>query len=329
MSLPEQKDLSNQIEPPLVVILGPTAVGKTGIAIQLAERLNGEIISADSRLFYKGMDIGTAKPSKAERARVPHHLIDVAHPDETWSLGLFRRQASQVITEIHSRGCLPFLVGGTGQYVRSVIEGWVVPEVRPDYHLRRILEKWTQEIGREGLHARLTYLDPEGAKQIDYRNLRRTIRALEVIFKTGQRYSEQRQHRPSPYRVLQLGLARPREELYKLIDLRIDEMRQVGFVNEVRTLIEQGYSPKSPAFSAIGYREIASFLNGEISLEEAVIQIKRVTRQFVRHQANWFKENDPDIKWFQVSRGSVDEIEYVIRSWLLGNYSFQQKSRLK
>ena len=317
MSLPESGDFSDQKDRPLVVILGPTAVGKTEIAIHLAERLNGEIVSADSRLFYKGMDIGTAKPSKEERARIPHHLIDVALPDEIWSLGLFRRKASQVIASIHARGRLPFLVGGTGQYLRAVIEGWVIPEVKPDHPLRKVLEKWTQEIGRAGLHARLACLDPVAADQIDYRNLRRTVRALEVILKTGKRYSDQRQHSPSPFRVLQLGLSRPREELYHLIDKRFENMLQAGFIDEVSFLMKKGYSIKSPAFSAIGYREIAGVLNGEISIEEAVVQIKQVTRQFVRHQANWFKENDPGIVWFRAGEGAIDEMESVIRGWIL------------
>ncbi|MFU8773481.1 MAG: tRNA (adenosine(37)-N6)-dimethylallyltransferase MiaA [Anaerolineales bacterium] len=315
MSLPETAGYPERSARPVVVILGPTAVGKTEIAIQLAERLDGEIVSADSRLFYKGMDIGTAKPTREERARVPHHLVDVASPNETWSLGLFQRSASQVIAGIHARGRLPFLVGGTGQYLRAVIDGWVVPEVKPDYRLRKVLQEWADEIGGEGLHARLSYIDPDAAALVDYRNLRRTVRALEVIFKTGNRYSNQRQQRPPPYRVLQLGLNRPRDELYQRIDQRIDDMLEAGFVDEVRSLLEKGYSSKSAAFSAIGYREIAASINGDISLDEAVAQMRRVTRMFVRHQANWFKKNDPKIIWFQVCKGTIEEMEYVIRSW--------------
>lgn len=318
MSLLEEVNSRRQDDRPLVVILGPTAVGKTEIAIHLAERLYGEIISADSRLFYKGMDIGTAKPTVEERARVPHHLIDVANPDENWSLGLFRREAYRVIGGIHTRGRLPFLVGGTGQYLRSVIEGWSIPQVSPDHRLRTVLETWAQDVGYKGLHARLASLDPGAANQIDYRNLRRTVRALEVIIKTGQRYSDQRRQTTSPFRVIQLGLTCPRDELYRRIDIRIENMMQAGFICEVQSLLIQGYSPESAAFSAIGYREIAAFLNGEISLEEAVAQMKRVTRQFVRHQANWFKENDPQINWFRVGEGTVKVMECIIRNWLLG-----------
>src|SRR5512137_1118701 len=172
------------MKPPLIVIVGPTAVGKTELTLRLAERLNGEIVSADSRLFYRGMDIGTAKPSAAELARVPHHLIDVANPDQTWSLAVFQQKARQAIDGIHQRGRLPFLVGGTGQYIRAVTEGWTPPEVHPDERLRSVLEKLKNEKGSVGiywLHDKLRTLDPISAEKIDARNFRRTIRALEVI----------------------------------------------------------------------------------------------------------------------------------------------------
>ncbi len=188
--------------PALVVILGPTAVGKTEIALQIAERLGGEIVSADSRLFYRGMDIGTAKPTPAEQKRAPHHLIDVAEPDQIWSLALFQQKARQAIAEIVARGRLPLLVGGTGQYIRAVIQGWDVPKVEPNPGLRAALEDWTAEIGGEGLHRRLASLDPQAAAGIDARNLRRTVRALEVILSSGRRFSELRQSQPSPYRLL-------------------------------------------------------------------------------------------------------------------------------
>ncbi|RIK24646.1 MAG: tRNA (adenosine(37)-N6)-dimethylallyltransferase MiaA, partial [Anaerolineae bacterium] len=200
--------------PPLILLIGPTAVGKTEIAIRLAETMDGEIVSADSRLFYRGMDIGTAKPAPEEQARVPHHLIDVAEPDETWSLAQFQREARRVIADIHARRKLPFLVGGTGQYVRAVTEGWSPPEVKPDERLRSELEKLKTERGIYWLHDRLKLLDPEAAAKIDARNARRTIRALEVILSTGRRFSEQRGQAESPYRLIAVGLTRPREELY-------------------------------------------------------------------------------------------------------------------
>lgn len=302
--------------PPLVVILGPTAVGKTEIAVQLALRLGGEIVSADSRLFYRGMDIGTAKPTQAERQLVPHHLIDVADPDEIWSLAVFKRQAQRTIGEIHARGRLPLLVGGTGQYIRAVIQGWQPPSVAPDPRLRRAFEDWAKEIGMFELHKRLALLDPQAAEKIDARNLRRTVRALEVILTSGRRFSEQRSYQPSPYRVLQIGLIRPRPELYARIDQRVSEMMEAGLVDEVRGLLEKGYSPDLPTLSAIGYAEVTAYLRGHISLEEAVAQIRRSTRVLVRRQANWFKLDDPDIHWFQVQPGVVDQVEAAIRAWL-------------
>lgn len=307
----------SEAELPLIVILGPTAVGKTDIAIQLAERLDGEIVSADSRLLYRGMDIGTAKPGEEERRRVPHHLIDVADPDETWSLAVYQRVAYRVISEIHARGRLPFLVGGTGQYIRAVVEGWTIPEVKSDLELREALEDWAGEIGLEGLHARLAVVDQKAADKIDYRNLRRTVRALEVILKTGRKFSTQRRKVPPPYRILQVGLTRPREALYARIDARIDAMLAAGLVAEVETLLEQRYSQDLPTLSAIGYREVSAYVRGEISLEEAVTLMKRHTRQFVRRQANWFKEDDPDIHWFNLESQTVNDVARKIRAWLI------------
>ena len=302
--------------PTLVVILGPTAVGKTELAIQIAERLGGEIVSADSRLFYRGMDIGTAKPTPAEQKRVPHHLIDVAEPDQVWSLALFQQKAREAIAEITSRGRLPLLVGGTGQYIRAVIQGWDVPKVEPNPGLRTALEDWATEIGGDGLHQRLASLDPQAAVGMDARNLRRTVRALEVILSSGRRFSEQRLSQPSPYRLLLLGLTRPRPELYQRVDARIRMMIDAGLVEEVRVLLKRGYSPDLPPLSAIGYREIIAYLQGTISLDEAVRQIQRATRVFVRRQANWFKPGDPDIRWFRVHTDVLDEMLGVIREFL-------------
>jgi tRNA dimethylallyltransferase len=301
---------------PLVVIVGPTAVGKTEIAIQLAARLDGEIVSADSRLYYRGMDIGTAKPTPEQRQQIPHHLIDVADPDEPWSLATFQSAARQAIAEIHARQRLPFLVGGTGQYIHAVIEAWQVPPVEPQPALRQALERWAQQITPEGLHARLAVLDPDAAMRIEPRNLRRIVRALEVILSTGRRFSGQRSQASSPYRVLILGLSRPRSELYARVDARIQEMLEAGLVEEVRGLLDQGYSPKLPALSAIGYQEIVNYLSGKTSLDEAVAQIKRKTRVFVRRQANWFKRDNVEILWFEVSPGTLDEMEATVRLWL-------------
>ncbi len=306
-------------EPRLIVILGPTAVGKTEIALTLAERLGGEIISADSRLFYRGLDIGTAKPTPAELARVPHHLIDVAPPDEVWNLALFQQKVHQAILEINQRTRLPFLVGGTGQYIHAVLEGWQIPNTQPDPRLRRLLEEWGAQIGHLALHQRLSVLDPAAAQAIDPSNMRRTVRALEVILSSGRRFSAQQLRQTPLYHVLQVGLWRPRPELYARIDARIEAMLAAGFVEEVRGLLAQGYASDLPTLSAIGYAEVAQYLQGQISLDEAAMLMKRRTRVFVRRQANWFKENDPNIRWFRVADDTVDEVESAIREWLTTN----------
>lgn len=299
---------------PLVVIVGPTAVGKTSLSIALAERLDGEIVSADSRLLYRGMDIGTAKPTREEMGNVPHHLIDVANPDEVWSLALYQRQAYRIIDAIHAKGKLPFLVGGTGQYVRSIIEGWQIPPQKPDHSLRDVINQWVETIGADGLHHRLSILDPEAARRIDYRNVRRTVRALEVILKTGKRFSTLRRKQESPYLPIILGIERPREELYERVDQRIDQMLDASLVEEIKGLLEAGYSPELPTMSAIGYGELIGYINGETTLDEAITLIKRNTRIFVRRQANWFKPDDPRIKWFKASKNLPDEMEEYIRS---------------
>ncbi|HET9907084.1 MAG TPA: tRNA (adenosine(37)-N6)-dimethylallyltransferase MiaA [Anaerolineales bacterium] len=316
MQLPNQKDRADLKQPgrsPLILIVGPTAVGKTEIAIQLAQRLDGEIVSADSRLFYRGMDIGTAKPTQAELATVPHHLIDIANPDEILSLAVFQQKAHEAIAKLHTRNKLPFLVGGTGQYVRAVTEAWSPPEVEPNERLRRELERMKGERGIYWLHEKLKFLDPMSAEKIDARNYRRTIRALEVIFTTGNKFSEQRGQSESPYHLRSIGLMRPRAELYERVDQRIDAMFAQGFLDEVKSLLAKGYSPTLPTLSAIGYRECIKVISGELSEEQAKAEIRRATRVFVRRQANWFKESDPQIRWFQVTGGVTEEIEKYIR----------------
>ena len=318
----ESQDLTDfkrpiRSKPPLILIVGPTAVGKTEIAIQLAEKLNGEIVSADSRLFYRGMDIGTAKPSHQEQARVPHHLIDIADPDEILSLAIFQRNARQAIADIHTRKKLALLVGGTGQYIRAVTQGWTPPEVRPNARLREELEKLKELRGKRWLHDRLRYLDVEAAEKIDPRNVRRTVRALEVILTTGRKFSEQRgQMDSSPYHLVAIGLTRPRAELYARLDARIESMFENGFLEEVKGLLARGYSPTLPTMSAIGYRECIAVLEGKILIDEARRLIGRATRVLVRRQANWFKESDPDIRWFRVEDGTVQKIEEYITAIL-------------
>jgi tRNA dimethylallyltransferase len=305
---------------PLIIILGPTAVGKSEIAIPLAERFNGEIVSADSRLFYRGMDIGTAKPTEEDRQRIIHHLIDVADPDQLWSLGKFQHEANQAIQEIFKRGRIPFLVGGTGQFMRSIIEGWSIPAVEPNTELRDVLTQWADRIGPIELQKKLALLDPTAASSIDPTNTRRTIRALEVTLSTGKRFSDQKKRGHILFNPLLLGLSCPRDELYRRIDDRISGMLNSGFVEEVQRLLDLGYSPELPTLSAIGYGEIVAFIQGKISLDEAIIIMKRRTRIFVRRQANWFKESDSQIHWFQIDKSILADLGDVIDKWLLSIY---------
>ena len=290
---------------PLVAIVGPTAVGKTALAVELAEHFGGEIVSADSRQFYRGMDIGTAKPTAAELARVRHHLIDVAHPNEPWSLAAFKREAEAALADIHARRKLPFLVGGTGQYVYGLLDDWQIPNQEPDIRMRTVLEAWGRSLGPHVFHHKLALVDPAAAAVIQPENLRRTVRALEVILLTGRRFSEQRRVGSSRYSVVKIGLSRSRPELYARVDARIAAMLEDGLVEEVRRLREQGFSTELPTLSAIGYREICAYLDGKMSLDEAVVRMKRLTRDYIRRQANWFKQNDPSIHWLPADEQSV------------------------
>jgi tRNA dimethylallyltransferase len=301
---------------PLIVIVGPTAVGKTALSLHLAEEMEGEIVSADSRLFYRGMDIGTAKPTPEERARVPHHLIDIATPDETVGLAEFKEQASAAIADIHARGKLPLLIGGTGQYVRAVVEGWRVPRVPPNTDLRAELEAQAEREGHEALHARLSRLDPIAAKKIDPRNVRRVVRALEVCLVTGRPISEQQGKQPPPYHILQIGLTMEREALYARADARIEAMMAAGLEDEVNQLVEAGYGWELPAMSGLGYGQFRPYLEGAATLKDVVIEIKRATRRFIRHQYNWFRPTDPAIRWFDANEISSAEIASAAKSWL-------------
>lgn len=296
----------------LLVLVGPTAVGKTAVAIELAEHLNGEIVSADSRYLYIGMDIGTAKPTPAEQARVPHHLIDVTRPDQPWTLAQVQTAAMEAITAIHARGKLPLLVGGTGQYIRAITEGWQAPpEGAPQ--LRAALEQEFQQHGVVALAERLRAVDPASAEKVDLKNPRRVIRALEVTLTTGESFVSQQQKHPPPFRILTIGLTRSRPALYARIDARVEAMLRAGLLAEVRALVERGYGWELPAMSALGYKQVGEHLRGECELAQAVQNIKRDTRRFVRRQANWFKPTDPAIQWFEAEAASPAEMAQFAR----------------
>lgn len=299
----------------LLVILGPTGAGKTQLSLDLAKRVGGEIISADSRYLYKGLDIGTAKPTLAERAQVPHHLIDVTTPDQPWSLAQYQIAAVGLIGEINGRGRLPMLVGGTGQYVQAILEGWTIPAGETDDDLRAHLQAQADAGEGVALVQRLQMLDPVAAEAIDPRNLRRVIRALEVTLRTGQPFSQQRKKNPPNYQTYVIGLNLPREALYKRLDTRIEAMLANGLVAEVQGLAAQGFGWELPAMSAIGYKQVGAYLQGRVSLDEAVAQIKHDTRVFVRRQANWFKPDDPAIHWLNGEHINLDELAGEVRTF--------------
>ena len=293
---------------PLIVIVGPTAAGKTALSLELAEAVGGEIISADSRQIYRGMDIGTAKASPAERARIPHHLLDIVEPDQALTLAEYQHLAYMAIAAVYARGKRPLLVGGTGQYIHAVVEGWRIPAVEPQEELRAALEAEAARTGSVALHTRLAVIDPVAAARIDYRNVRRVIRALEVCLVTGQPISELQRKDPPPYPILQIGVMRPRPDLYARIDDRVDQMLAAGLITEVQRLIAAGYGWHLPAMSGLGYREIGQHLAGEISLAEAAALIKKHTRRLVHQQSTWFRADDPAIRWFDLTQITVSAL---------------------
>ena len=285
---------------PLLAIVGPTAIGKSGLALELAQKFDGEVVNADSRQVYRFMEIGTAKPSSDERSIVPHHLYDIVDPDEDFSLALYQDMAYKAIESIHEQSKLPLLVGGSGQYVWSILEGWSIPEVPPDYQLREELESRAENEGGDTLFRELQSMDPKAANQIDPKNLRRVIRALEVCLLTGKRFSDLRKKTPPDVDVQIIGLTADRDELYRRIDNRVDWMMNNGFIEEVQALLDRGYSQDLPSMSSLGYREIAEYLKGKMGLTEACQQIKYTTHNFARHQYSWFRLGDERIQWFDI-----------------------------
>jgi len=301
---------------PLVAIVGPTGVGKTRIAIALCQVVGGEVISADSRQIYRGMDIGTDKPSPEQRSLVPHYLVDILDPDEEFTLAQYQELAYQAIDGVLTRSRVPFLVGGTGLYVRAVLQGYVIPRVKPSPQLRQKLMEEAERDGEVALHARLERVDPEAAARIDPRNVRRVVRALEVYETTGKPISAQQERKPPPYRALKIGLTMDRELLYRRVDERVDDMVERGLVAEVEGLLAKGYSHELPAMSGLGYRQVCGYLRGETDVSGAVGKIKSETHRFVRQQYKWFRLDDDTIHWFDVGHASKERIEALIEGLL-------------
>jgi tRNA dimethylallyltransferase len=288
---------------PLVALVGPTAVGKTAVGIAMAKRLAGEIISADAVAVYRGLDIGAAKPDAIERAEVPFHLIDVADPDEDFTVADFSRLAEEAISDIRRRGRVPIIVGGTGLYVRSITATLTVPNVPPQAELRAA---WWAEVAEHGaayLHERLGAIDPATAAKVAPGDAKRIIRALEVYTVTGRPMSTF--HTPEGVHGIprpntwQFGLRMERESLYRRIDERVDRMLGAGFVEEVRGLLDDGYSPEHKALQSLGYRHLAAYLRGKMELEQAIGELKRDTRRYAKRQLSWFNA-DPKVVWIDI-----------------------------
>ncbi|SES69725.1 tRNA dimethylallyltransferase [Natronincola peptidivorans] len=292
----------------LLIILGPTAVGKTNTAIELAKRLNGEIISADSMQIYKHMTIGTAKPSKEEMQGIPHHIMDIIEPDEQYSVASFQKDAKEKIDDIFHRRKNPIIVGGTGLYVNSIIYNMDFTSTISNWSLRKQLEEEAQKYGNEYVHNKLLDLDPEAAERIHKNNLKRVIRAIEVVHESGEKigdFSKQLKLNDE-YDIILIGLTRDRDELYERINRRVNLMIEDGLIAEVKYLLSLGYKEDIIAFKGLGYKEIINYLNSKYSLEEAIEIIKRDTRRYAKRQLTWFRRLE-NIKWYNLSEWSSNE----------------------
>ncbi|HAU32091.1 MAG: tRNA dimethylallyltransferase [Desulfotomaculum sp. 46_296] len=300
--------------PPLCVIVGPTAAGKTAASIKLARQINGEIISADSMQIYRRMDIGTAKPSLEERQGITHYMIDIIDPDEQYSVALFRKEAEKHIQDIVSRGKIPVMAGGTGLYVRSVIDQYSFTQTGIDTELRLRLHKMAESDGAPAVHRLLEEVDPRTAARLHPNNLKRVIRAIEVYYNTGTPISilqDEDSLKPEKYTLFMFGLKMNREDLYLRIEKRVDKMIADGLVEEVSNLLEDGYSPELTSMQGLGYKEIVPYLKGITTLEEAIFTLKRNTRRYAKRQFTWFG-NDPRVHWLDTA-GIPDPAEEIIK----------------
>jgi tRNA dimethylallyltransferase len=293
----------------VIAIVGPTASGKSAIAVEVAEAIGGEIVNADSRQVYRRMDIGTAKPSLAERARVQHHLFDIIGPTESYSLALYRRDARAAFESCWERRVTPLLVGGTGQYVWGLLEDWRVPEVAPNESLRAELAAFAAKAGSPALHARLAAVDPVAAGRIDARNVRRVIRAIEVHAATGVPISKWQTKGGPDFAVQVFGIDVEPADLLERIDGRVVAMFEAGFVEEVEALLATGVPASAPGMASIGYSQVVRLLGGEVSREEAIALTQRATRQLARRQRQWFRKDDARIIWVRTAGEIVAAVE--------------------
>lgn len=291
-------------QPAVTVIVGPTASGKTGLSLMVAGRVPAEIVSADSRQVYRGMDVGTAKPDPEARRRVRHHCIDIADPSEAFNAGMFAEAGRAAVADIQSRGRLALAVGGSGLYLRALVDGLFDGGFR-DHGLRDRLNREAAESGTAALHDRLRAADPESAERIHPNDLKRIVRALEVAELSGRPMSrmQREETRPADFNSLWYGIRWPREDLNRRIDDRVDRMMETGFLEEVRGLLTSGLTAEDPAMDALGYRELTAHLQGRLTLDDAVEEIKRRTRQFAKRQMTWFRP-DSRIRWFDANAES-------------------------
>ena len=296
----------------LVVLIGPTAVGKTALSLALARRLDAEIISGDSMLFYRGFDIGTAKPTKEERAAVPHHFIDILAPEASFNVMDFQRLAREEIGRIAARGKLPLVVGGTGLYIKSLLEGYVFNETSGDRAYREKLERLAQEKGKAFVHGLLQEADPEAAARLHVNDFRRVVRALEVASLGNEHISEQREAAGGElaYDAYVIGLRRERQALYARIEERVDAMLEAGLADEVRSLLAEGVPRDCPAMKGIGYREMLAYFAGSMDLPLATAEIKKATRHFAKRQLTWFRKM-PYVHWYAASQGEELLLEKI------------------
>jgi len=290
---------------PLVVLLGPTASGKTAISLKIAKEIGGEIISTDSRQLYKGLEIGSDIIMDEAQEGVPHHMLAIANPDEPVTLADYNKKAIGIIDEIYERGGVPMLVGGTGLYISSIIEGYDLDGCQPDPELRKQLEEEVKEKGAEHLHEKLRKLDPAAAESIHPNNLRYVIRAIEINMKSGNKKST----KSAPqFDTMLIGINWPRAELYERVGLRVKIQVERGLVDEVRALVEKGYAADLPAMSSLGAKEIVPFIKGEAELEECLEILRRNTRKYAKRQMTWFRRYD-NVKWL-----TPKELEQYINS---------------
>lgn len=295
----------------VIAVVGPTASGKTDLAIKIAQLLNGEIISADSRLVYKDFNIGTAKPTKEEQSLIPHHLIDVKCPSSTYTVGDYKQEAEDKIQELLTKGKVPVITGGTGFYVRSILEGLDIPDVKPDFKFRDRMEKLVEEKGKEALFEILKQQDPVIAKKLHLNDTFRIIRALEVQNVLGKPMSEAQAMSAPKYDVIYVGLnAEDRDFLYDRINKRVDIMIQDGLVEEVKFLVNK-YGKTLSLLKTLGYKEICGYLDGEKALEESIEDIKKNTRNYAKRQLTWFRANK-NIKWYFIDRELNEEISKTV-----------------